>query len=172
MEIKQTLNVRALMLLHLILFFCLGSLQAQTQLLTWNIAPNTVTFGNPPPAPPVLPTVGTLPVGLDYLGDSPQYMTNSMSDASGNVLFFVVDGKIYDKDGYLIDNFVIPPIPTGFAVNGFSQEISIVPVPNSCTAYYLIFGIRITESSGGGISYYPVYTKLDMSLPNITDATM
>lgn len=172
MKTKHFLDVKTLVFLHLIIFFGFGHLLAQSpQLLSWNIAPNTVTFGNPPPALPVLPTVGTLPLGLDYTGESPLYMTNSISDASGNVSFFVIDGKIYDKDGYLIDNFVMPPTPTGYAVDGFSQEISIVPVPNSCTAYYLIFGIRITESSGGGISYYPVYTKLDMSLPNITDAT-
>lgn len=160
MKTKQFLNVKTIVFLHLILFFGFGNLYSQTQLRGWSIAPNSVNFVPPPSPPP--PSVLGLP-NNDYLNDAPAFLTNSIADASGTPIFFVVDGVVYDKNGFRIDNFM----EAGVLLNDFSQEISIVPVPGSCTLYYLIFGVRANLIGGGGITYYPVYTILDMSAQNI-----
>lgn len=140
----------------LLFFFASENSFAQTapQLTSWNIAPNSVNFIS-------TPTVGNLPT-TDYPGLSADYMTNSISDASGNIVFFVVDGTIYDKDGYRIDEFK----RLGINLTEFSQEISIIPIPGTCSSYYLVFGIRV-NLSGGGISYFPVFATLDLTAQNI-----
>ncbi|HET6243681.1 MAG TPA: hypothetical protein VFF35_04090, partial [Bacteroidia bacterium] len=73
------------------------------------------------PTPPVDPFFA-------YHNQRANYSHNAMQDAQGNLLFFIVDDKIYDRNGYLIDEMKI----SGIKVRG-SQEICIVPVPGSCT---------------------------------------
>ncbi|MFN3341370.1 MAG: hypothetical protein ACK40M_01660 [Flavobacteriales bacterium] len=81
-------------------------------------------------------TYTSLPTGpdptLDYAGQPSQYCHNAVHDASGNLLFFVHDGVIYDKDGVFVD-FIYDfagPVYGG-------AEVSIVPDPGNCNKYYI-----------------------------------
>lgn len=64
-------------------------LSAQTQNGVWSLTPNysKVTTNN------VLPPV-PLPTANDYAGDEATNVSNAMQDADGNLLFFIVDGRL------------------------------------------------------------------------------
>ncbi len=147
--------------------------QNSPQLKSWNIAPNTVTFNSQP-------LLGALPIG-SYAGSASYSLINSMHDPYGNLLFFVInenDGsatgnalKIFDKDGNLIDDIKLD-IHQGNSYRYWAEEMSIVPVPNSCNKYYLITAAtdvyNYTSQHG---DFYPLYSILDMDSPNIYDPT-
>lgn len=128
----------------------LGTTYAQTQNNIWSLPNKYYDFGS----------VNTLPnspiLGQDYKGEQAQHVHNAMQDANGNLLFFVVDGKVFDKDGYLIDEMYNNSF--GYIPGG--QEICIVPDPGNCQRYYIF------SSSQGNFSR-PFYSILDLSLPNI-----
>ena len=72
---------------------------AQTQNDFWSLPPNY--YVNSSGSYLSLPT-GPVP-GQDYQGQAAMHSHNAMQDANGNLLFFVIDGYVYDKDGYLMD---------------------------------------------------------------------
>lgn len=85
--------------------------------------------------------------GVDnYNGQPASFSHNAMQDKDGNLLFFVVDGKVYDKNGeaYIINemtNFTSAEIYGGFA------ETMIIPEPGSCSRYYIF---SVIPSGGAG----------------------
>lgn len=95
-------------------------------------------------------------LGQDYKGEQAQHVHNAMQDANGNLLFFVLDGKVFDRDGYLIDEMY----NNSFGLIPGGQEICIVPDPGNCQRYYIF-------SSSHGNFARPFYSILDLSLPNI-----
>lgn len=98
--------------------------------------------------------IGSAP-GLDYQGEQAQYVHNAMQDANGNLLFFVIDGKVYDKDGFFIDEMY----HTSFGYIPGGQEIVIVPDPGNCQRYYIF-------SSTQGDFPRPFYAIINLSMPN------
>ncbi|REJ80491.1 MAG: hypothetical protein DWQ44_05900 [Bacteroidetes bacterium] len=121
----------------------------QTQNPIWVIPNNQIKFS---PSPLVSP--------ISSPWTFAEYSYNAMPDASGNILFYCIDGYIYDGAGNLIDIFIEP---SGGFVLGL-PELCIVPVPESCTQYYII-GAAPT-SGPPGTAPTPFYVTLDMSLPN------
>lgn len=107
----------------------LGTTYAQTQNDFWSLPPNRFinSIGIYGPLPQ-----GPIP-GQDYKGEQAQHVHNAMQDANGNLLFFVVDGKVFDKDGYLIDEMYNNSF--GYIPGG--QEICLVPDPGNCQRYYI-----------------------------------
>lgn len=129
--------------------FTILNINAQTQNNVWSLPPNY--YNNA--------TTQSLPIGgissFDYQGEQALYAHNAMQDANGNLLFFVLDGKIYDKDGYFIDEMYHSSY--GTILGG--QEIAIVPDPGNCQRYYIF-------SSTQGNFPRPLYAVLDLDLPN------
>lgn len=125
-----------------------SSLQAQTQLKLWTLPPNKVLFNSNP-------TSSVLNSNNDYNSQIPNYAANSMHDNNGNLLFFIVDNVIYDKDGWEIDYLKI----SGNSLYLMGGEISIVPKPGSCTKYYII----TATNDGTGTAWRPVYAVIDIS---------
>ena len=109
-----------------------------------------------------------LPTGpnsfLHYQGQSAQYASNAYHNpVTGELLFFVVDHKIYDHDGHLIDWIM----GSGASFCNGRSEIGIVADPGNCTAYYIF---TVCDAAGPfQIEEYPVHAKLDFSLDNIYD---
>lgn len=125
---------------------------AQTQNDFWSLPPNY--YVNSSGSYLSLPT-GPVP-GQDYQGQAAMHSHNAMQDANGNLLFFVIDGYVYDKDGYLMDwmyNNTHGVIPGG-------QEICIVPDPGNCQRYYIFTAMH------GNFSR-PFYAVVDLTLPNV-----
>ncbi|MBE2189302.1 MAG: T9SS type A sorting domain-containing protein [Candidatus Kapabacteria bacterium] len=126
------------------------NLNAQTQNNVWSLPSNYLKNSAPLPLPngPLL--------GQDYKGEQALHVHNAMQDANGNLLFFVMDGKVFDKDGYLIDEMY----HSSFGTIPGGQEICIVPDPGNCQRYYIF-------SSTQGNFPRPFYSVLDLDLPNI-----
>jgi hypothetical protein len=73
-----------------------------------------------------------LPIGpnssIDYAGQQANASANAYHNpVSGELLFFIVDGIIYDKDGYIIDD-LIANSASGENILGFAETV-IVPDP-------------------------------------------
>ena len=76
----------------------------------WSLPPNYYQFPFGPPQPLPAPGDGYyLGSGVPndpndpldgYDGLPAQYSHNAMQDAGGNILFFIVDDVVYDKNGY------------------------------------------------------------------------
>lgn len=154
---KHTLVKKTISAVFSVCFLFLFA-SAQTQSRLWSIPPKTVTF--PAPTTPPLPISGS---GYDGITTS-NFANNAMHDPNGNLLFFINDGIVYDRNGVLIGQIVTPSI--GFIAG--TTEWTIVPVPGGCTKYYLIGGFYDFLSSTAGAFPQPYYIILDLSLINST----
>jgi hypothetical protein len=125
------------------ILFVVSNMCAQTQNNIWSLPPNYYDFSTAN-----LQALPTSPFGYD--GTPAKFGHNAMQDANGELLFFIVDNTIYDKDGLQIDFF--PNINTP------GQEISIVPDPSSCERYYIFYS---------GVA--PYYGILDLTVPWIVE---
>lgn len=130
----------------------INTVQAQNNV--WSLAPNYYTTGTPIGLPQ-----GLNP-GFDYSGQNASNVHNAMQDANGNLLFFMVDDQIFDKDGYLIDYVY----SNNVAVKG-TAEIAFVPDPANCQKYYIIAAGRVNYAVGVS-DKLPYLAILDLSQPN------
>lgn len=126
------------------ILFLTSNIYAQTQNNIWSLPPNYYDFSTQ--SLQALPAPGS-PFGYD--GTPAEYGHNAMQDANGDLLFFIIDNTIYDKDGFEIDFF--PNLTS-------AQEISIVPDPSSCERYYIFYS---------GI--VPYYGLLDLTVPYVVE---
>src|SRR5690554_767160 len=118
----------------MIVFF--NNLSAQNGV--WTLPPNysinnTISLSVYP-----LPTVSSSQYG--YHGDEAKNASNAMQDANGDLLFFIVDGEVYDKEGYLIGDLTTKLQNTSNSpdrVKG-TAEIAIIPQPDNCDVYYIV----------------------------------
>ncbi|MFN8777058.1 MAG: T9SS type A sorting domain-containing protein [Flavobacteriales bacterium] len=101
-----------------------------------------VNFENPMGQLPVsaLPTPAPLqgfPAYYFYDGSEPQYSFACQFDENGELRLFVVDGNIYDGDGYLIAESYFQNNDIDWPVIGRQPDIVITAIPGSCTRYLL-----------------------------------
>lgn len=151
--------------LSVTIFLCClitAMLQAQNpQSRKWIVPPQQVSFPGT--------TVSALPSSsnaLEYNGQVANDASNVMHDVNGNLLFFIVDGTVYDKNGFLISD-IYNPLTYPNKVTGTSEYL-IIPVPGNCTQYYLVAGSYDFPNVSVNLSGvpHPYYITLDMSLPN------
>lgn len=179
---KTHRSIRQLILAALLWPPLLGGVQAQDNL--WVHGNQLLDFNTEldPNNQPYPTKVCNLPIGpnsWDYQGQVAQYSQNAQYDENGKLLFFVVDGAIYDHEGYLIaDNDLRPGcvdcLPRGI------QEISIVLVPGTCDRYYIISGrarrytgqadLPCEWPSGSYEKSFLGYSLLDLSMGNVYHA--
>ena len=109
---------KVILLTCLALISCIMS-HAQSPL--WVIGNNLIIDGNPQALPtPSGPNV--------YEGQQARATHNAYHNpVSGDLLFFIIDGIIYDKDGYIIDD-LIANSASGENILGFAETV-IVPDP-------------------------------------------
>ena len=77
------------------------------------------------------------PSGLDYAGQQAQYAANAWHHPqTGALLFFVVDGVVYDNEGYYLGTLNVnnDPYSDTKRIMGFS-EVSIVPDPEIVSGF-------------------------------------
>jgi len=116
----------------------------------------------------VSPTAGlgalqNLPVAVGatrYNGQVAQRSQMVRRDDQGNILFFGVDGRIYDGQGYLIADAKGPGCVQ--CVDPGVAEMISIPVPGSCTMFFLLSSVAQTVSNPA----YVQYSVLDMAAPN------
>ncbi len=109
------------------------------------------------------------PAGLVYDGSMPTLTEHVEYDSNGNILFFMIDGKIYNKDGYLlVKNH---QSPNGL-YNSYPEKMikfAIAKVPSHCDKFYLIgnyipMGDVLPLDQPNPHFFISV---LDLSLPNL-----
>lgn len=109
-----------------------GRVQAQTDNI-WVSGNKKLDFNAPAGNVPV----STLPApgGTGYNGTSVAgYCQNAQYDINGQLLFFVIDGKLYDRTGALVADYY-----ADYGVRG-TQEVGITLWPTTCDKYLLFFG--------------------------------
>ncbi len=147
-------------LLSIITGLILGLTYIQAQNNIWSLPPNYYDHNlaqvTPLPAPG-----GCADFACDfdnYDGQPAEFMHNAMQDANGDLLFFIVDGVLYDKDGYGIN---VLQNSTGNTSVGFA-DLSIIPVPDNCNQFYIV------NATYGGLHIQPrlEYALLDLTVYN------
>lgn len=137
---------------------CLGANAQNTQNSVWAMPNNFIDFNLTPPQPTPFNTAN------DYNGDPATCVSNAMQDENGDLLFFIVDNMIYDKDGFTIGDLndsYSSSLPLN--VKG-TAEIAIVPVPGNCSQYYIFMAGRRSYVNSMETKV-PVVAKIDMSEP-------
>ena len=132
------------------------------QLPLWSLPNQTidmVTFVSTPlPTPTTYPN-SPVPISWPdgYDGRTAKHAHNAMHDANGDLLFFIVDGYIFDKEGYLMSD----------EMQGLGDgQISIVPVPQNCNQFYIIGSELTTKYTCGNNFQHDLYCgTLDLTLP-------
>ena len=118
------------------------------------------------------PMVVALPVPNDpmfaadiqYQGETAFRSEQTIVDHYGQMLAFVVDGAVYDREGYLIADRAGPGC-TECLPRGISQ-LEVVPVPGACYAYFLFYSV-MGEGEFTGSAKFRIYTAiLDLAAPN------
>src|SRR5690554_5410905 len=123
------------------------STAAQVQNPGWSLPPSSYAFP--------LNNLTNLPTFIPSFYES---ASNMQLDAKGDVLFYIIDQGVFDKDGDYIGAFGdldgdFGPVRT--------SEIAIVTDPNDCLRYYVILsGQRVHRYSNGsvkGVAYSEPY---------------
>ena len=172
------MNWKSKLMSLLVLAFTSTQLMAQTGLPKWAF-PGTVN--NNANSSQVLDvsssTLASLPIGptsIDYQGDIPTKSFVNFVDDAGKLLFFMVDDRIFDDEGYLLGIGNHITWETGPIQSANSQktlmgsDISVINVPGECDKYYIVFYHETSQPIGGGnYSRGFYYLTLDLGAPNI-----
>ena len=111
-----------------------------------------------------VPGTAALPIpggANGYNGQVPRYSHHIRTNGSGNIIFFAVDGNLYDGDGYLIADARGTNCQECLAP-GVLEFISL-PMPGQCGVYYLFSSVPRSLTYDG--SHVQV-SILDMNEPN------
>jgi hypothetical protein len=124
----------------------LSNLIAQTQQNYWVVPPNKIDFTGTPSSS-FLPNT-----------DSSTYLnSNGVFDENGNILFYVKDNSVYNSSGTSIGSLG----DYGSYVD-LQDEIAIVPVPGSCTEWYVIY-----SKHTGLVGVALLYAKVNVSTSGV-----
>ncbi|MBI1837782.1 MAG: T9SS type A sorting domain-containing protein [Flavobacteriia bacterium] len=95
-----------------------------------------------------LPTYGQINTNYyeGYKGQAAKSAQNIITDSQGDIVFFIVDQFIYDKNGKLIDVFTETSEGV-MEVSGIISEIAVVPAPEDCNTFYLLSTRNATDIS-------------------------
>lgn len=126
----------------------------------WTLPDQYLFFEAFPPQP--LPAPIPYQLDLNYNSEVAHHAHNAIAKPNGELAFFVIDDRVYDKDGYVMyifgHGFYNPKNVSG------NSEICIVPDPASCGARFYIF---TSNSAIDGAFYYPYGTILDLEAPSV-----
>jgi len=156
----------------LLLSFVLSNTICQAQNPYWMIAPKYLNFNSS------FPNENTLPTSVNgYNGSSARYSQNIQMDADGNILFFIVDDFVYDRNGNIIEGpdgttlynlsafqrvSSIYNFNTEVNMPGSSSETLIIPDKNDCNLFHIIS----SGHDGFPNNTYVSYGKIKISYVN------
>ena len=121
------------------------------------------------------PSDPSIPASHRYTGDVAQRTQHVEYDEKGHILFFMIDGRIYDRNGFLIVDSGSDPGDRDCRQCFFGgQEAYAYPLPGSCSKF-IVFSL-FAAIGGSGTSEPPGLVLeeqsfiragiLDMTLPN------
>ncbi|PHR46413.1 MAG: hypothetical protein COA32_11205 [Fluviicola sp.] len=127
----------------------------------WSFPPNYIKTNGQILALPEGPNAGPFD---DYNGVPSNNSHNVMRDIDGNIRFFVVDERVFDNQGRLIDKMY-----SGAKDIKGAAETVILPDPSNCQRYYIFSTGRSGYTNQS--SKEPFYSIVDLSAENIYDNT-
>ncbi|MBL8011846.1 MAG: hypothetical protein JNJ64_14675, partial [Flavobacteriales bacterium] len=96
----------------------------------------------------------------EYQGQVAQFSQNVQVDEAGEVLFFAVDGRIYDRKGRLLADEADADCQV--CLEKGSSEILFFPVPGSCLRFYVVTTQQFNQNDDMFIDF----GVLDLTLPS------
>lgn len=126
------------------MFIIGGSLYSFSQNQSWILAPDYIEIGG----------LGQQPLPTTTGGYQNQPATgaqNMITDASGQIIFFIVDEYIYGRNGEIIDRF---ELYSGEPIAGVNSEIVIVKDPSDCNIFHLLSTQDISPNIKISEAYY------------------
>ena len=131
----------------------------------WSVGNQLVAFDGSSSDVSSLPTPAVVPgypAYYVYNGATPQYHQHVQFDDQGELLFFIVDGMIYNRDGYII-------LPNAQTTSNFGvypnfkecNEIAITAIPGKCSLFLVFYSshnLEVTSSE----QTTPKYLVIDM----------
>ncbi|MGI8893219.1 MAG: hypothetical protein ACR2GN_07135, partial [Bacteroidia bacterium] len=139
------------LLLFVLLFCSTVTVYSQSQLKKWHFNGEGVDFSTG------VPVVYSMPVSLT----GAESASNGFYSPGGD-LFYVLDNKLYDKNGGLIDVFE----PFNPLYDRMGPEIIVIPIPGICTKFYIVY-LDIETYTTGTLLYLRSdlrYSEFDMTL--------
>jgi|JI9StandDraft_1071089.scaffolds.fasta_scaffold06003_4 hypothetical protein len=144
--------------------------QADAWVLT-NPAGTAGSWVNTAPDVPVIGPAVALPTpgGPDgYAGQVPTRSHHIRTNGDGSIIFFAVDGNLYNGDGYRIADQRAPNCTVCLAPG--AMEFLSVPVPGTCGSYFLFSGVPSSIPVPNAHNAFVQFSVLDMDLPTDPDA--
>ncbi|MEN9347850.1 MAG: hypothetical protein RLZZ77_1361 [Bacteroidota bacterium] len=163
---KKIALIQGRLFLCLIISIFLSANFVHSQAPLWIMGNKLVDFSSTVPEVSDLPQPGTNP-NLHYTGQIPQKGQSCQFDNNGDLLFFIIDGSIFDAEGYLIAkgvSSILDLTSTQLVPNQvpfYGGDIGITSVPGFCDKFY-IFTTSTIENSNLCV----LCSVLDMSLQN------
>lgn len=118
------------------------------------------------------PSVSSIPDDYEYQGQIAEHTQNAQYDDEGNLLFFIVDGNIYNRDGFLIADDAADVIDRDCEVCFLGgEEVHIIPVEGSCTRFFIVglmfdsFEREIASETKGMLRWGVLDMALQSDLP-------
>ncbi|QQR86910.1 MAG: hypothetical protein IPJ76_01405 [Flavobacteriales bacterium] len=105
---------------------------------------------------------------FEYQGQTAQYHQNVQFDENGELLFFIVDGNLYNKDGYLLaddEDGVLDDGNCQVCLPKQAAEVHFIPVPGHCSKFY-VASPQVFDHALGGTDGGMTIGVLDLALPN------
>jgi hypothetical protein len=137
--LSQIQNIR--LAIVLLLTSLVATSFAQSKL--WMVGSKLMNFNNPNSIVVQSLPQPSVPPGSEeraYAGQIPKLSQFAEYDKDGNLLFFAMDGAIYDKDGYLM----IKQGVTGFTpypnYPALILDFQAIKIPGHCDKYYIVSG--------------------------------
>jgi hypothetical protein len=150
-------------------FFCLLGNMLSAQQKFWIYGNQLVSFTASGVDTSPLPTPGSNPL-FHYTGNIPQKNQHAQYSSTGDLLFFIVDGTIYDGEGYVIARNLTPGVGgianqdegKSFLLSN-SASVGVVGVPGFCDKFYLFTSYQVLSLS---TDHALAVFLLDMSAQN------
>ena len=124
--------------------------------------PGTNGPADPPFALPV-PNNSSYPAAIQYQGQQAERSQHARTTGDGRLLFFEVDGNLYDGDGYMIAGSRATDCVD--CIDPGVMEFASVPVPGSCNLFYLFTGVG-RGTLPGYFGTHVQWSILDMNRDN------
>ncbi|MFN0032627.1 MAG: T9SS type A sorting domain-containing protein [Flavobacteriales bacterium] len=140
---------------------CVSASNAQSEL--WMVGNKLLDFNDPNNVVVQALPQPSVTTGMQervYSGQMPVLSEFAEYNQNGELLFFEVDGSIYDKEGYLMVKKEVTDFEAYDNYPSYILDMQIVKIPNHCDKYYIIMG-----QNDDNVGIFSV-AVLDMTLPN------
>jgi hypothetical protein len=168
---KQILHIKTHILTRAtlaLLIITTSSLNTAGQNPIWIYGNRLISFADNSISTTALPQPGTDPL-LHYTGQIATQGQTCQFDNAGNLLFFIVDGNIYDGQGYIIARGVDLLSQLTFDIEEPNQlpqlvgDIAVTNIPGFCDKFYLFTATKNTS----GQTMLVVCSILDMAAQSV-----